>query len=77
MYWPYLAEVTAIFGWPAVPKGIERATIDLTAILRLESPRATSHITESIDTVVGTSFEAQKIVDELSRVYAKPAWIFA
>lgn len=65
-------QVTARFGWPAVPEAIVQATCQLTAILRLESPRATSQISAGLDTVLGASRQAQDIVNELSRVYARP-----
>lgn len=62
--------VIAKFGWPAVPEAIKRATIELCAIKRLESPRATSRITE-MDQVVSTSKVAQSIIGELTKVYMK------
>ena len=61
-------EVTAQFGWPAVPEAIQRATIHLTAILRLESPRATRRIAELGD-VMETSQDAQFIVKQLIDQY--------
>lgn len=64
-------QVTARFGWPAVPEAIAQATCQLTAILRLESPRATNSISAGFDTVLGTSRQAQDIVNELSRVYER------
>jgi hypothetical protein len=69
-------QVTARFGWPAVPQAIVQATCQLVGILRLESPRATSQISEGLDSVLGASFEAQKIVENLQRVYAR-RWVFA
>lgn len=68
-------QVTAKFGWPAVPEAIVQATVQLVAILRIESPRATSQISAGFDTVLGASREAQAIVSELSRVY-KRSWVF-
>ena len=76
-YWWELIEVTAIFGWPAIPAAIARATYQLTGILRLQSPRATSQIPEAIASALGMSPTAQKIVDELMGVYAKPVWAFS
>ncbi len=65
--WPSTqVEITGVFGWPAVPEQVRAATIQLTAILRLESPRATEQVTE-IDTSVGVSREAQNIVRNLLR----------
>lgn len=61
-------EITARFGWPAVPDAIRRATIHITAILRLESPRATRRIAELGDTVE-TSQQAQNIIRQLANQY--------
>ena len=61
-------EVTAQFGWPAVPEAIQRACIHLTAILRLETPRATRRIAELGD-VIETSQDAQFIVKQLVDQY--------
>jgi len=69
-------QVTAKFGWPAVPQAIAEATCQLTAILRLESPRATSQMSAGFDTILGASQEAQDIVEKLQKVYAK-RWVFA
>lgn len=68
----YPVEVTATFGWPAVPKAIERATVHLTGILRLETPRATSRIPEGIEAAISASPEAQRILRELAGQYARP-----
>lgn len=64
-------EVTAVFGFPAIPSAISRATIQLTAILRLESPRATGRIPEGIDDEVEMSDPAKRIVAGLIRSYAR------
>lgn len=69
--WSVLTEVTAIYGWPAVPSAIVDATIQLAAIWRLESPRATSQISAGFDAVIGTSKQAQDIIYDLSRVYGR------
>lgn len=63
-------QVEGVFGWPAVPGPIVEACIQLTAILRLESPRATSRIDEA-GTVVGTSRDAQQIIERLKQQYAR------
>jgi len=46
--WPddQLIEVTAQWGWPAVPDAIKNITIEIVAVLRLGSPRATREISE-------------------------------
>ncbi len=64
-----LVEVDAIFGWPEIPTGITAACIQLTAIWRLESPRATTRIAEGMSAVIGTSEQAQSIVDRLVAQY--------
>ena len=71
--WPagFRVEVTAIYGWPAVPEIIVSACVQLTGILRLESPRATNSITE-FNQVLGTSRTAQAIIADLMTVYATP-----
>lgn len=63
-------QVTAVYGWPAVPQAIINATVQLTAILRLESPRATSRVTE-VGEVIGVSKRAQDIIYDLKTIYGK------
>ncbi|MGD9889693.1 MAG: hypothetical protein AB7R89_25780 [Dehalococcoidia bacterium] len=63
-------QITGVWGWPSVPPAIKAATIQLTAILRLESPRATQRVNE-LDQVIGTSRQAQLIVNDLVRHYRK------
>lgn len=70
-------DIVARWGWPAVPVGIERATIQLAAIWRLETPRATSRVNE-LEQVVGTSELANRIVKDLIDTYRRvPAFIVA
>lgn len=68
--WPWRGrvQITGKFGWPAVPAAVARATIHLAAILRLESPRATSRISE-IEGTFEASREAQGIIKELMQQY--------
>lgn len=61
-------QIVGTFGWPAVPIAIQRASIQLTGIWRLESPRATSQITE-MGTVLGTSRMANEIVERVAKSY--------
>lgn len=68
-------EITGKWGWPAVPQAIRDATIDLTAILLLHSPRATSTVNEA-GTVLGTSQEAQQIIRNIAEQYRKNAVYF-
>ncbi len=67
---PRRVEVTAQWGWPAIPDAIVRATVHLTAILRLESPRATAQIAD-LDTTIQASREAQGIVRDLANAYRR------
>lgn len=73
MGWPAgrLIRITAVWGWPAVPKAVKHATIQLAGILLLESPRATSRIAEGFDGAIETSREGQRIVRELLTHYGK------
>lgn len=64
-------EITATFGWPAVPSAIEQACVQLTGILRLETPRATRSVNITSETVLETSPQAQEIVTALMQMYAK------
>lgn len=66
-------QVTAIFGWPAVPKSIERATCLLAAIMRMETARAIVQRSE-IGEMIEASREARGIVDNLSKHYRVGAW---
>lgn len=74
--WAVLTEITAIWGWPvAVPQVIVDATIELTAIWRLETPRATTQVSVGFDSMIGTSSRAQGIVDDLMQQYAKKSLV--
>ena len=66
--------VTGIFGWPAVPPAVKAATIHLTGILRIESPRATRRISELGD-LVETSLEATSIVRQLTDKYKRERYV--
>ena len=56
------------WGWPAVPDAVSRACIHLTAILRLETPRATRRVPE-LGEVVETSTDAQRNIQRLMDNY--------
>jgi hypothetical protein len=60
-------EVTGIWGWPAVPERVKRACIHLTAILRLETPRATRTLNE-LGQILDTNQKAASIIDDLIRM---------
>ena len=65
-----LVKIAAKWGWPAVPKAIERGCIHLTAILRLETPRAKTMVSD-VGELLGTSKQANAIINELIRHYGK------
>jgi hypothetical protein len=64
-------EVKGKYGWPSVPSAIESACVQLTGILRLETPRATRSVNVGAETVLETSRQAQEIVTAMMAVYAK------
>ena len=70
--WPHSVrvQVTAQWGWPAVPQAIKDATIQLAALLRLETPRATRQIPE-MGNAIESSREAQDIIKSLLAAYGK------
>ena len=71
--WPHGARVQIVgtWGWPTVPAAIKRAVIDLTAILRIESPRATDRIPDELASTVTTSPTGQAIVRQIMIAYEK------
>lgn len=75
-FWPpgHIVRIIGKAGWPAIPKQIEAATIELTAIWRLESPRATEQVTE-IDQVTRVSNEAQRIVRGLTSTFKRASML--
>lgn len=70
--WPpqRIVRVTGKWGWPAVPEAIKRATIHITAILRLETPRAQATVSE-LGQLVQSSSQARGIIDDLTRHYVR------
>ncbi len=62
-------QVTAFWGWPSVPAAIKTACIELTAILRVQSPYATNTYSVDIGRVLGVSPIARSILAELMSVY--------
>lgn len=64
-------QIVGTFGWPAVPKAIQVATIHLAGIVRLSSPRASRRIPEGLDQFVETSRQAQDIICDLERHYKR------
>ncbi len=68
--WPAnaLVQIVGKWGWPAVPEPVRSATIELTGILRLESPRATETVSE-VDFTTRTSQDANRILQGLTQTY--------
>ena len=71
--WPegLWVEVIGKFGWPAVPEAIKQATVDVTAILKLDSPRATNRIVDDMTGSIEASPQAHGIVKGLQVVYRR------
>lgn len=63
-----LVEVTAVFGWPAVPSAVKDDVIELCSIWRAESPRSTGRMDE-LDQVVATSQLAMSLVRRFKDAY--------
>ena len=61
-------QVTAQWGWAAVPAAIRLACIHLTALLRMETPRATNAIDE-LQNTMGQSPQARGIIEDLLKTY--------
>lgn len=70
--WPSGANVriTGVWGWPSVPEAIIRGCVELTRILRLESPRATQMFNADMGQMVGTNAMARSLIDDLIAYYA-------
>lgn len=66
-------KITATWGWlVGAPEGIRRYTAELTAILRLESPRATDRTPGGLDQAFQMSAEATAIIGRLVSEYRHP-----
>lgn len=63
-----LVQVTAIWGWPAVPAAVEEDVMELCRIWRAESPRSTSSINE-LDQVLAVSAMGQSLVARIRDAY--------
>lgn len=61
-------QIIGKWGWPAIPDGVKQSAIEFTRLWRMESPRATTRITE-LDQVVGMSRSAQSMLEELVGKY--------
>lgn len=63
-------KVSAIWGYPAVPKAIVEGTVRLVSMFRAEGIFATGQIPE-MDEAVAQSADARKLLDELSQTYKR------
>lgn len=63
-------EIVGVWGWPAVPEAIKAATIQLTGILRIETPRASRSIDE-LNRVVSMSQIGTNIINDLMSGYSR------
>ena len=61
-------QVVGKFGWPAVPNQVLTACIEFTRLLRLETPRSTTRITE-LEGTIAMSRPAQAMLEELISRY--------
>lgn len=72
-------QITGKWGWASVPSPIKQACIHLTAILRLETPRATVRVPEQGFATIGeqleTSPEAQHIIRQLTDSYRRVTYV--
>jgi hypothetical protein len=65
-------QVTAKFGWPAVPGGIKERTIDLTRQMRDVLEAGATMTLQSIDTVLTVDSKLKLLLWDIERQYAKP-----
>lgn len=61
-------QVTAVFGWPAVPAAVESDIYEIVGIWRGENPRATGTMNE-LDTVIAASPMAMSLVKRWRDAY--------
>lgn len=66
--------ITGIWGWPEVPAAVVAATIELTAIFRIESPRATNTVDE-MGQVTSISRTSRDMVERILSPYMNVAGI--
>jgi len=75
--WPARAravQVTASFGWPAVPGAIKEATISVTRQLRDMQEAGATLTLQSIETAVNVSPNMSALLFDMERQYAKQTW---
>jgi len=75
--WPEQAravQVTASFGWPAVPGAIKEATISVTRQLRDILGAGATMTLESIDAAIPQASSSLALILDMERQYAKQTW---
>ncbi len=75
--WPEQAravQITASFGWPAVPGAIKEATISVTHQLRDMHEAGATLTLQSIETAVAVSPNMSALLLDIERQYAKQTW---
>lgn len=65
----YRLQVTAIHGWPSVPRAIQRACLELTAILEQSSIFLTNRVQEDATSVIEASPQGRAILKSLYEAY--------
>jgi len=70
-YWSHAVQVTATFGWPAVPGAIREATISVTRQLRDMQESGFTLTLQSIDSVVNASPQMSALLLDMERQYAR------
>ena len=65
-------EIVGLFGWPSIPVAIKVATIELAALWRIETPRATRRVNE-MGQVESLSREASSLMNQWLYAYVKRA----
>lgn len=71
-----IVEVTALHGWPAIPPAISEFVIQIAAMLRLETPRASTRLDEDIADALDGATEEHDVVLKLTRGYGRH-WVMA
>jgi len=65
-------QVTAKFGWPAIPGGIKERTIDLTRQLRDVQEAGAAMTLQNIEAAIPLSPQLRLLLWDIERQYAKP-----
>ena len=68
--WLNTVEVTAQWGWAAIPRAIVDLTIQITALLRADGPRSTTEV-QDIGSTIGASDEAQDLITRYGAVFRR------